>query len=180
MLRPTSSIFITTYQSILGNLTLSSDGKSLTGLWLENQTHFPEQLLKTGEVKTDLPVFILVQSWLEQYFKGEQPELANLPLAPQGSQFRQVVWQELLHIPYGQVTTYGDLSDKVARTLGKPSMSSQAIGGAVGHNPISIIIPCHRVVGSNGSLTGYAGGLTNKVKLLTLENVEMSHLYMPK
>lgn len=102
-----------------------------------------------------------------------------MPLAPVGSEFRQNVWTILCEIPYGEVTTYGDIAKKMAAKMGKAAMSSQAVGGAVGHNPISIIIPCHRVVGANGSLTGYAGGIKTKIKLLELEGVDMSRLFVP-
>ena len=127
-----------------------------------------------------LPVFELAKQWLDQYFAGEAPAIADLPLAPIGSEFRQAVWKILEEIPYGQVVTYGQIAEKMALDMGRSTMSSQAVGGAVGHNPISIIIPCHRVVGSDGSLTGYAGGLPNKIKLLTLEGVDMTDLYVPK
>lgn len=103
-----------------------------------------------------------------------------MKLAPRGSEFRKAVWAALCEIPYGKVTTYGEISKKVAAKFGKQHMSAQAVGGAVGHNAISIIIPCHRVVGSNGSLTGYAGGIDKKVKLLTLEKVDMSSFFIPK
>ena len=109
------------------------------------------------------------KEWLERYFAGEKPSPEDLLLRPEGTVFRQMVWRELLHIPYGQVTTYGSLAKAVARKMGRETMSAQAVGQAVGHNPISIIIPCHRVVGANGSLTGYAGGLDRKIRLLELE-----------
>ena len=117
-------------------------------------------------------IFDRAQEWLERYFAGEKPSPEELPLRPEGTVFRQMVWRELLHIPYGQVTTYGSLAKAVARKMGRETMSAQAVGQAVGHNPISIIIPCHRVVGANGSLTGYAGGLDRKIRLLKLEKPE--------
>ena len=120
------------------------------------------------------------RGWLDRYFAGGRPSLCELPLAPAGSEFRQGVWSILCEIPYGEVTTYGDIAKKVAARMGNKSMSAQAVGGAVGHNPISIIIPCHRVVGSNGSLTGYAGGIKTKIKLLELEGADMTPLFTPK
>ena len=117
-------------------------------------------------------IFDRTQEWLERYFAGGKPSPEELPLHPEGTVFRQMVWRELLHIPYGQVTTYGSLAKAVAREMGRETMSAQAVGQAVGHNPISIIIPCHRVVGANGSLTGYAGGLDRKIRLLELEKPE--------
>ena len=147
--------------SPLGNLTLASNGGSIVGLWLEGQKHFaagyPELLT------ADLPVFQQAEDWLARYFRGEAPSPAELPLAPKGNPFQQKVWTLLLEIPYGQTRTYGEL----AKALG--CRSAQAVGGAVGRNPISILIPCHRCLGTNGALTGYAGGLHNKIFLLELE-----------
>ena len=130
--------------------------------------------------KDSIPLFDIVKKWLDRYFSGQKPDLAELPLAPQGNAFRQGVWEILCTIPYGEVTTYGSIAKKMAVKLQKERMSSQAVGGAVGHNPISIIIPCHRVVGVNGSLTGYAGGIETKIKLLELEGVDMSGFFIPK
>ena len=165
----------TTYASPVGELTLASDGTALTGLWLEGQKHFggtSGEELAPGQ--PDLPAFQAARAWLDRYFSGKKPLPSELPLAPSGGEFRKLVWELLCEIPYGEVTTYGALAKKAAAKLGRSSMSSQAIGGAVGHNPISIIIPCHRVVGSNGSLTGYAGGLDVKRALLKLEGLDLS------
>lgn len=129
--------------------------------------------------KSDQPVLRIAKAWLDRYFAGEKPEISALPLCPAGSAFRQAVWQMLCEIPYGEVVTYGDIAQKMAARLGRKTMSSQAVGGAVGHNPISIIIPCHRVVGANGSLTGYAGGVDQKRKLLALEGADLSRLFAP-
>jgi methylated-DNA-[protein]-cysteine S-methyltransferase len=128
----------------------------------------------------DMPIFDVAKEWLDRYFAGENPDISALSLAPIGGRFRQDIWDILRQIPYGEVITYGDIAKKMAAKTGKKNMSSQAVGGAVGHNPISIIIPCHRVVGSNGSLTGYAGGIGIKMKLLELEGVDMSRLFVPK
>lgn len=147
--------------SPVGVLTLASDGESLTGLWIEGQKYHSATMSATS-IERDLPVFVLTRQWLEDYFNGEQPK--EWPkLAPRGSAFRQKVWQALLQIPYGGHMSYGELAKK----LNCPS--ARAVGGAVGHNPISIIIPCHRVMGADGSLTGYAGGIDRKRYLLDIE-----------
>lgn len=161
-------IFICYYPSILGRLTLGSDGENLTGLWIEGQKHYGSTL-PPNLTEQELPVFKQAKGWLDQYFSGREPDFL-LPLAPEGSSFRQLIWEELRNISYGSVLTYGDIAKKAAVRLGRDTMSAQAVGGAVSHNPISIIIPCHRVVGTNGNLTGYAGGLDKKVKLLELEH----------
>ncbi len=172
--------YITTVPSPVGLLTLASDGEHLTGLWIENQKYFAAGLSNMPERKDDLPVFCTARNWLARYCSGNQPYIAELPLIPEGSEFRRLAWDLLCQIPYGTLTTYGELGAQIARRLGRPSMSGQAVGGAIGHNPISIIIPCHRVVGSGGSLTGYAGGLDVKIRLLELEGVDMSRLTVPK
>ena len=172
--------YSTTYQSPLGLLTLASDGDNLVGLWIEGQKYHSNIVTDTTTGKDDLPIFGIVKDWLDRYFTGEQLNISQLPLAPFGSGFRRKVWKILCEIPYGNVITYGEIAKRMAVATNKERMSSQAIGGAVGHNPISIIIPCHRVVGSNGSLTGYAGGIDLKVKLLELEGVDMSCLFIPK
>lgn len=168
--------YLTTYSSPLGLLTLACDDNNLIGLWIEGQKYHGDTTDENTIKKDDIPIFNTVKKWLDKYFKNEKPEISSLPLAPIGSEFRQEVWKILCEIPYGKVITYGD----IAKKMSKGSMSSQAIGGAVGHNPISIIIPCHRVVGSNGSLTGYAGGIDKKIKLLELEGVDMTSLFIPK
>ena len=170
----------TTCPSPVGRLTLASDGENLVGLWLEGQKYFGQPLLPGACVQDGgLAVFRAARQWLDAYFAGEQPCPGALPLRPAGSAFRQQVWALLCRIPYGATTTYGALAARLAAQMGRPSMSSQAVGGAVGHNPISIIIPCHRVVGSHGSLTGYAGGLAAKARLLAHEGVDMRRLHMP-
>ncbi len=170
----------TTYASPVGLLTLAGAGDRLVGLWLAGQKYFGGTILKEKSEKADLPVFAKTRNWLDRYFAGEKPQVSELPLSPDGGDFRQGVWEMLGEIPYGEVVTYGDLAKKMAAKMRRRSMSSQAVGGAVGHNPISIIIPCHRVVGANGSLTGYAGGVAAKTKLLELEGVDMSRLFVPR
>ena len=156
----------TDYASPLGTLTLASDGENLTGLWMAGQKYFAAGTPANLPVRDDLPVFMQARDWLDRYFAGERPAASELPLAPQGSAFRQSVWRILCEIPYGQTVTYGE----IAKRLGV--RSAQAVGGAVGHNPISIIIPCHRVLGSDGSLTGYAGGAQKKIWLLAHEGAQ--------
>lgn len=169
------------YSSPVGELTLACDGAGgLTGLWMDGQKYFLGSLSSTPMPDESQPVFALTRSWLDRYFAGERPSPSELPLAPAGGAFRQEVWKILCEIPYGAVTTYGEISRKIAAERGLDRMSPQAVGGAVGHNPISIIIPCHRVVGSGGSLTGYAGGLEKKIKLLTHEGVDMERFFVPK
>lgn len=165
------------YVSPIGKLTIASDGTSVTGLWIKGQKYYADTL-ETDAKEYDLPIFVSVRKWLDCYFSGREPDFVP-PLSPKGSPFRQSVWNILCEIPYGEVITYGDIAKKIALQTGKDCMSAQAVGGAVGHNPISIIIPCHRVVGSDGSLTGYAGGIGNKMRLLILEGMEMSKLYTP-
>ncbi len=171
-------IYITEYPSPVGKLTIASDGINIIGLWIEGQKYFLEGLgnpntPKEIPVRNDgLSVFNESKKWLDRYFSGKKPKPAELPLAPDGSEFRKLIWKFLCEIPYGETTTYGALAKKAALIMGKKSMSAQAIGGAVGHNPISIIIPCHRVIGTDGSLTGYAGGLDKKIQLLKLEKVK--------
>lgn len=150
------------YPSPLGEILLASDGDNLVGSWLEGQKYYCDTITGNITEKDDLPVFSATKDWLNKYFSGRKPAVSDLPLAPIGGEFRQAVWKILCEIPYGEVTTYGEIARKMAAQMSKKSMSSQAVGGAVGHNPISIIIPCHRVVGANGSLTGYDGGIGKK------------------
>ena len=160
------------YHSPLGRLLLAADEIGLTGLWFEGQRHFAQGL---APVHTDEETPILAQTrrWLDLYFSGSVPDFTP-PLHPSGSDFRQEVWALLLQIPYGKTTTYGALANQLAEKHGQRRMSAQAVGGAVGHNPISIIIPCHRVVGADGSLTGYAGGLDTKARLLAVEGIPIA------
>lgn len=168
-------LYKTLYNSPLGILTIAGDGKNITGVWLEGQKYFCATVTEPLIEKDDLPVFIKTKNWLDRYFQGKKPLIKELPLAPQGNDFRQAVWKILCEIPYGETLTYGEIAKKIAAQMNRKSMSAQAVGGAVGHNPISIIIPCHRVVGSNGSLTGYAGGIDKKIKLLQLDGIKVEN-----
>lgn len=170
--------FLQHYNSPLGGILLAADEIGLTGLWFDGQKYFARDL-PTEHVEQNTPVLSEVKRWLDIYFTGREPDFTP-PLHPIGSVFRQSVWEILLQIPYGQTTTYGEIARQLAAKLGLPRMSAQAVGGAVGHNEVSIIIPCHRVVGTSGSLTGYAGGIDKKVKLLELEHTDMTELFVPE
>lgn len=154
------------YESPLGGITLGSDGKALIGLWFDGQKYFADVLDMVHEPCHDLPVFRDTRRWLDEYFSRYEPRFTP-PLALRGSDFRKRVWQKLMEIPYGQTVTYGQLADDLG------CRSAQAIGGAVGHNPLTLIVPCHRVVGTGGSLTGYAGGINKKIRLLQMERVQI-------
>ena len=166
------------YDSPLGGILLAADEVGLTGLWFEGQKYFARTLDAVHQEQENAALSS-AKRWLDIYFSGQEPDFTP-PLHPVGSPFRQEVWELLLQIPYGQTTTYGTLAEQLAAKHGRSRMSAQAVGGAVGHNEISIIIPCHRVVGTNGSLTGYAGGIDKKVKLLTLEKAGMERFFVPK
>lgn len=172
-------IYNTFYDSPIGKLMLASDGDNIIGLWMEGQKYFKGSIKEEMKEDNTLSIFIKTKDWLASYFKGEKPDIKELSLAPIGGDFRQEVWQILCSIPYGELMTYGEIAKVIAKKKGKETMSAQAVGGAVGHNPISIIIPCHRVVGTNGSLTGFAGGIDKKIKLLELEKTDMSKLHKP-
>ena len=170
--------FVQHYGSPLGGILLAADEIGLTGLWFDGQKYFARDL-PAERVEQSTPALSEAKRWLDIYFTGREPDFMP-PLHPIGSAFRQEVWSILLHIPYGQTITYGEIARQLAAKQGLTRMSAQAVGGAVGHNEISIIIPCHRVVGTNGSLTGYAGGIDKKVKLLELERTDMTDLFVPK
>ena len=170
--------FIQHYDSPLGGILLVADAVGLTGLWFDGQKYFARGLSSEREER-ELPVLLEAKRWLDIYFTGKEPEFLP-PLHPNGSAFRRSVWEILLQIPYGKTMTYGEIACKLAEKQKLPRMSAQAVGGAVGHNEISIIIPCHRVVGTNGSLTGYAGGIDKKVKLLELEHADMRRFFAPE
>ena len=155
------------YRSPLGEMLLAADETGVTGLWFAGQKYFARHLDKE-QVEKEIPLFATVKHWLDVYFAGSEPDL-TVPLHFTGTAFQNEVWGILCAIPYGQTTTYGEIAKQLAARRGLPHMSARAVGGAVGHNPISILVPCHRVVGLGGSLTGYAGGLERKRCLLALE-----------
>lgn len=171
-------IYTGTYLSPLGNILLAADEIGLTGLWFEGQKYFANTL-PDERIPQETPILKEAKRWLDIYFSGKEPEFTP-PLHPAGSAFRQQVWQILLQIPYGQTITYGEIARRLEEKQNISRMSAQAVGGAVGHNEVSIIIPCHRVVGTNGSLTGYAGGIDKKITLLELEHTDMSRFFVPK
>lgn len=160
--------------SPLGEITLRSDGESLTGLWFANDKHYGDKDIQDAQT-AELPVFALAEKWLAEYFAGCKPKV-KVPLQFTGTDFQKCVWKILQKIPYGSLITYGDIACEIAAQRGLARMSAQAVGGAVGRNPLCIIIPCHRVIGADGSLTGYGGGMWRKVRLLELEKIDMSKL----
>ena len=177
MIKTASMEYISHYDSPLGGITLTGCEDGLTGLLFDGEKYFEETIDETLEER-NLPVFAEAKRWLDIYFSGRDPGF--LPkLCLRETPFRKEVCKIMLTIPYGQTMTYGQIANQLAKNKGLPKMSAQAVGGAVGHNPISLIIPCHRVIGSNGSLTGYAGGIDKKVKLLKLEGVDMSSMFIP-
>ena len=167
----------TDYKSPIGKMTIYCDEKeNIVGLWIEGQKYLDN--IVNGEIikNNNLKIFDKTKKWLDAYFRGQKTDIKELSLKPIGNKFKQHVWQIVREIPYGKVTTYGDIAKQIAQKMKIEKMSAQAVGGAVGHNPIPIIIPCHRVVGKNGKLTGYAAGIDIKEKLLNLEQVDLSKL----
>lgn len=168
------------YNSIIGELLLIEKDDFLIGVWMMNQKYFLGSENKSEEIiEKETKVLLQTKNWLDRYFNNEKPSINELPIAFIGTEFRKEVWEILAEIPYGEVITYGEIARKIAKKRKIDRMSSQAVGGAVGHNPFTIIIPCHRVVGNNGNLTGYAGGLDKKIKLLTHEGLDMSKFFVP-
>ena len=170
--------YISHYSSPLGTILLAADEIGLTGLWFEGQKYFALYLDKEHEER-ELPVLKQAKTWLDIYFSGREPDF-KVPLHFTGTDFQNEVWEILYSIPYGQTTTYGEIAKQLAASRGLKRMSAQAVGGAVGRNEISIIVPCHRVVGSSGSLTGYAGGIDKKIELLKLEGAWKKEYFVPK
>lgn len=171
--------FCTTYETgLIGTLTLASNGDVLTGCWFEHDRHFAYGV--RGEMFPDdsLAAFTPARDWLSRYFAGEKPDFSRVPHDAGGTPFQREVWAELERIPYGELTTYGTIARTLEERLGR-RQSSRAVGGAVGRNRLCVFVPCHRVVGSDGSLTGFGGGIPTKVKLLQLEGVDVSRLTVP-
>ena len=166
------------YRSPLGGITFASDGQAITGLWFDGQKYYAANLPKE-HTEEELPVFAQARRWLDIYFAGEAPDFMP-PLSMEGiSPFRRRVWEIMLEIPYGQISTYGRIAKQIEGETGK-KVSAQAVGGAVGHNAVSLMIPCHRVVGADGSITGYAGGVDKKIALLKMEGADMRNLFLPQ
>lgn len=165
------------YDSPLGKILLAADEEGLTGLWFEGQKYYPGSV--TEDEKRNMPALEAARKWLDVYFSGKNPGPFQ-PLHLIGTEFQKSVWNILLTIPYGQTMTYGGIAKRMAKERGTVRVSSQAVGGAVGHNPVSIIVPCHRVVGADGSLTGYAGGVRRKEALLRLEHAYTDAMYVPE
>ena len=170
-------IYTTHYKSPVGDILLASKDNKLIGLWIEGQKYYLSKLKEKIQENAEEEILIKTKNWLDRYFNNENPHIKELDLNPIGSDFRKQVWKILCEIPYGKVITYNDIAKEIAEKRKIKRMSAQAVGGAVGHNPISIIIPCHIVIGSNGSLTGYAGGIDKKVYLLKHEKVNMDNLF---
>ena len=162
-----------------GTLTLASDGDALVGCWFENDRFFGYGMYEPVEWRNDLPIFTQTRNWLDRYFAGEAPSPRELPLAARGSGFQKRVWSILEEIPYGETVTYGEIAKRMAAESGG-KMSAQAVGGAVGRNPLCIIVPCHRVMGAKGNLTGFGGGIDMKVALLEHERVSTGGFFRPK
>ena len=167
-------IYTTNYKSPVGNLLLASKDNKLIGVWIEGQKYYLSNLKDEIKQSEDDKILRETKIWLDRYFNKEKPDIKELELNPMGSDFRQEVWKILCDIPYGKVITYNDIAKQIAHNRRIKKMSTQAVGGAVGHNPISIIIPCHRVIGKDGSLTGYAGGIDTKIKLLNIEGIKIN------
>lgn len=161
----------------LGPITIACDAHALLGTWLEGQKALTHSGQADFEERPGAPLLKLAAAWLRAYFDGQRPAISDLPLAPAGSPFRQRVWKLLCAIPYGACVTYGELAEELATATSR--MAAQAVGGAVGHNPLAIIIPCHRVMGAGGNLTGYGGGIEKKLWLLRWEGVDTRHFFMP-
>lgn len=175
-----NKIYINYIESPVGNIMLAAKDEKLIGAWIQGQKYFANKLGRDVTETDNCQVLEVAKDWFMEYFSGNKPDINRVPMAPNGSEFAKEVWQILKEIPYGEVITYGEIAKIMAKERGLAKMSAQAVGGAVGHNPLSIIVPCHRVVGTNGNLTGYAGGLEKKIQLLAHEGLDMGKFSMPK
>ncbi len=164
--------YYTTFDSLIGKLTISSDGKYITGIWIENQKHFGSILSNNSIENNTLEIFSETKKWLKEYFSGKNPQ-SKIPIKMIRSDFRKMVWNIIYDIPYGKIMTYGEIAKIISEKTNKPFSCSKAVGNAVGRNPILIVIPCHRVVGTRNKLTGFAGGIDIKEKLLKIENTNI-------
>ena len=172
-------MYVTEYETdLIGKLTLGADEHGLTGSWFNNDRYYLTGINEPLERVDSLPVFQQAFEWLDRYFAKEQPSPAELPLAPRGTTFQQSVWKALEAIPYGKVVTYGDIAEEISHMQGRRT-SARAVGGAVGRNPLCVIIPCHRVIGASGSLTGFGGGIPSKLALLEHEGIDTSRFRIP-
>ena len=171
--------YIAHYDSPLGRILLASDDLGLSGLWFEEKSRYFALGLDSNHIEKDVSILDTTKNWLDIYFSGREPEF-TVPLHIKGSDFYNEVSRIMCTIPYGKTMTYGEIAAIIAEEHGIPRMSARAVGGAVGHNKISIIVPCHRVVGKGGNLTGYGGGIKRKVSLLELERADLSSFYIPK
>ncbi len=169
--------WISSYSSPLGKMLLSADEIGITGIWFERQKYYAASLSKEHKTART-PAILSAEQWLTLYFEGKKPDF-SVPLHLIGTEFQRRVWELLLDIPYGQTRTYGELAAQIANETGRKRMSAQAVGSAVGHNKVSILVPCHRVIGAGGNLTGYVGGLDKKIYLLKLENGYQPNFYLP-
>lgn len=179
MKQSSSTYLCCPYDSPFGAITLAAGDDGLKGLWFDGQRYFAGTLDGSMEPGDNIHL-AAARAWLDEYFDGDNPDISNLTLTPIGSEFRQVVWQLLREIPLGQVRTYGEIAFEAANRMSREHSSARAVGGAVGHNPISIIVPCHRVIGAGGNLTGFGGGIARKIQLLEHEGVDCSAFYIPK
>ena len=167
-------MYYNSYNSPLGIIILACDNEqNLTGLWFEGQKYFGKTLSEKTTQNNSLKIFSETKKWLDKYFNNKKPIFSEIQLKPEGTEFQKYVWKLLCQIPYGKIATYGNIAKQIAKETGTKKMSAQAVGGAISHNPISIIIPCHRVIGSNGNLTGYAAGIARKAKLLKHEGINI-------
>lgn len=168
--------YTTHYQSPLGDLLLAADDEGLTGIWFEGSANYADGLELQYE-ENETPILKKAREWLDVYFSGREPDFLP-PIHMTGTPFQLSVWEILQKIPYGKTMTYKEIAEKIAQKEGHPS-SAQAVGGALARNRWLVLIPCHRVVGTDGSLTGYAGGMDRKVELLKLEKADLEHLWIP-